>query len=460
MQTHLSDISASDSPAAWLTSNGAVWFESDGFSSQCTSMRADYWHDGAATKFSVRCLELFRLGGDRAMMGYPPGDTTKMPVLDLTTGTTTNVPIVLDPNDPSTVTPALDFGMAPNGDLAGVAPSGANDPESCPIVRQKDGALVPVGSTWGCGRFPLYDGVNLVYTAPASPGCRTTLIDPAGNPVILAEQNPCLPGFTRGYHANWSNGSYALAGGFTAFLRPTAANVQQVWVLSPGHVQNRIETLGASSSIEAINPAGEVMFTNGGRRYLGAANVPPKDVSSSLGFPIWRCGRWFVVIGGTAFRIEGAGDDGGSGCAPPERPDAGPDAPDASADGGEASSMDADAEIGPVGGGAGAHGAGGNLGAGGAAGAGGGGGVGIAGNAMSGGNAGDRSNPGDASVAGGSADSGLIAQGSTAGEAASSGCGCSLGAHRRWPSWLLGVAVFGIRRRHRRRIVDSFVDRP
>ena len=239
MDVHIDQNTGSQFPLGWLTSNGAIWFQGPGGR---PPVRVDAGvllarRPGHEVLQPVR--QWLRLAGDHAVLGYTPGDTTKTTVLHLPTGTETTFPISIGPSSPGTPVPDLDFALAPNGDLAGVVPSRPAGFSSCPAFRLSSGSLKPVADS-GCGQFPIFDGINLVYNAKAASGCRTTLVDPAGNIVVLAEQNQCLPGFTRGYHANWSNGSYAASGGWTAFLKPNAQKVQQVWVLSPQRVPSPI----------------------------------------------------------------------------------------------------------------------------------------------------------------------------------------------------------------------------
>jgi hypothetical protein len=432
--------SGSQTQVGWLTSNGAVWLASVGFDIRCSPAPVYSWHDGQATKIVTRCAEWLRLAGDHVLLGYTPGDVTKTTVMHLPTGRETTFPISLEPSSPGTPYPDLEFAPAPNGDVAAVTPAPwSGGPPSCPVFRSTNGSLAPVASASACGHAPVFDGTNLVYSASASPGCRTTLVDPAGDAVVLAQPSACSAGTAKGYHADPSFGAYAVSGGWTAFLKPNpSTKVQQVWVLSPRRVATQIESLGTASSIEAMNPAGEVMFANGGRRYLGSTNGPPVQVSSTLGFPIWRCGHWNVVIGNTAFRLASDDVDAGSACTPDDQRDGGADASVATDASDASAAQDATSADAGEDAGGGAAGSGGQSGASGAPGAG-------------GANAG--SGPGmtaDAGARGGSGGSGVTAPGSLSAQAAGSGCGCRLGARRDGSSmawaWLL-LALSGCRRR-------------
>jgi hypothetical protein len=121
--------------------------------------------------------------------------------------------------------------------------------------------------------------------------------------------------------------SYAAAGGFTAFLKAGSANTQELWLRSPDGSQKRLSA--SVGAIEAVNSIGEVIFGDRGRRYFVSSTSPPVDVSSTLGQALFRCGRWYVIIGNAAFQIAGVGAEPTSGCdmpPPPSARDAGSDA--------------------------------------------------------------------------------------------------------------------------------------
>jgi len=86
----------------------------------------------------------------------------------------------------------------------------------------------------------------------------------------------------------------------------------------------RITTFATSSSIEAVNAAGEVVFTSGNRRYWASPTTAPVDVPSSLGHALFACGGWYVIMANTAFQIAGTGAGPGCEVRPPEGADAAP----------------------------------------------------------------------------------------------------------------------------------------
>jgi hypothetical protein len=99
---------------------------------------------------------------------------------------------------------------------------------------------------------------------------------------------------------------------------------QQVWVRAPDDTRTQLSVWSTSSTVDAINDAGQVMMLNtsslGANRYLASAGVFPETISSTLGHAIWLDGQWFVVMGRTLFSIG----------PPPPPADAGTGAMDAS----------------------------------------------------------------------------------------------------------------------------------
>ncbi|WP_437944398.1 MYXO-CTERM sorting domain-containing protein [Sorangium sp. So ce281] len=99
--------------------------------------------------------------------------------------------------------------------------------------------------------------------------------------------------------------------GHAAFLKSDGA-VNQVWLRTPDGEQHQISDFTTSSQFDqvklrvghdGISDAGEVLFLNGGKRYLGRAGGAPEAVGSSLGHGRWLDGSWYVTIGNTIFQV-------------------------------------------------------------------------------------------------------------------------------------------------------------
>ncbi|WP_437987360.1 MYXO-CTERM sorting domain-containing protein [Sorangium sp. So ce117] len=99
--------------------------------------------------------------------------------------------------------------------------------------------------------------------------------------------------------------------GHAAFLRSDGA-VNQVWLRTPDGEQHQISDFTTSSQFDqvklrvghdGISDTGEVLFLNGGKRYLGRAGGAPETIGSSLGHGRWLDGSWYVTIGNTIFRV-------------------------------------------------------------------------------------------------------------------------------------------------------------
>ena len=101
---------------------------------------------------------------------------------------------------------------------------------------------------------------------------------------------------------------YEANDGWIAFVRPDAASSRQIWRRSPAGVETQVSALGRSSTIEAMGPAGEIVFTSDAsgteRRYRARAGEDPTEVSSGLGQAIFVDGVLHVMMGSTLFRVD------------------------------------------------------------------------------------------------------------------------------------------------------------
>ena len=96
----------------------------------------------------------------------------------------------------------------------------------------------------------------------------------------------------------------AVNSGWYGFSKPSPTNELQVWAVSPAGTSTQVSNFAASSQLEALGANGEVLFTSGSTRYYSLS--PYTTVTSlgvSRGSPIYRDGRFYILLGNTAYRI-------------------------------------------------------------------------------------------------------------------------------------------------------------
>jgi len=96
---------------------------------------------------------------------------------------------------------------------------------------------------------------------------------------------------------------YQVSNGWVAFTKPGTTGQRQVWLRAVDGSQQQISFFGASSSIAAIAPNGEVTFVSGSRLYLKKPGASAIEIGSNLGRSFWLNGSWFVIIGRTVFQL-------------------------------------------------------------------------------------------------------------------------------------------------------------
>ncbi|WP_437923025.1 hypothetical protein WMF37_28815 [Sorangium sp. So ce291] len=105
-----------------------------------------------------------------------------------------------------------------------------------------------------------------------------------------------------------------LHAGYAGFLRSDGA-VNQVWVRTPEGEQHQLSELATSSLFDqqrlrvghdGISDDGEVLFLNGGKRYIGRPGAEPEQISSDLGHGRWLDGSFYVTIGNALFQVASA----------------------------------------------------------------------------------------------------------------------------------------------------------
>jgi hypothetical protein len=149
---------------------------------------------------------------------------------------------------------------------------------------------------------PVTDGINVVYqrrTFPPADFTGSILLAGPGDDIVLASDSP---------FALEPADDYQVADGWIAFARLDVSSTQQIWRRSPAGAETQVSALGERSTIEAMGPGGEVVFTSSAtgteRRYRARVGESPEDVSSGLGEPVYIDGQLHVMMGATLLRVD------------------------------------------------------------------------------------------------------------------------------------------------------------
>ncbi|MDB4913779.1 MAG: hypothetical protein JWM95_1423 [Gemmatimonadetes bacterium] len=135
------------------------------------------------------------------------------------------------------------------------------------------------------------DGTNVVFNRVGLAGPNQVDLFDGTTETLLAELGPEAQ--TPGY----------VNGGWTAFTKPDASLVMQVWTRSPAGVLRQVSNFSGGSGIEGLNTDGSVVFTAGGRRYRAGPSSAPQDVGGSQGSAVWRNGQFYLLLGRTVWSI-------------------------------------------------------------------------------------------------------------------------------------------------------------
>ncbi len=178
--------------------------------------------------------------------------------------------------------------VAVNGD---VAYSGAGNT----IYRWRNGVSTSVAA--GLEGFqPRIDPTQVIFTTPEG----SIYLVRSGAPVLLASLSP-RRGPTQYYEVN---------GGWAAFVKPDAGGIGHVFTVAPDGTQRQVSS-GGQSLIEAVGPAGEVVFArtagsvDAARRYLSLPpyTAQPLDVGGSIGETRFEGTELYAVVGRSVFRV-------------------------------------------------------------------------------------------------------------------------------------------------------------
>jgi hypothetical protein len=189
--------------------------------------------------------------------------------------------------------------VAANGDVAYWAMTPSSIPNSgydYNIYRYRDGVTTALTSdpiAVAMNTYPLTDGTNVIfrrldkatntYRVILHNGTRATALSPASSTEPSQGQ------------------SYAIAGGYVAYLVEDIAKKTQVWRHSPTG-EEQITQFGTSSTLETMGPDGTIIFT-ALRRYRAIPGSAVQDIGSRLGRVVFRDGGFLVLLGTTVMNV-------------------------------------------------------------------------------------------------------------------------------------------------------------
>ncbi|MBT1696928.1 T9SS type A sorting domain-containing protein [Fulvivirgaceae bacterium PWU4] len=105
--------------------------------------------------------------------------------------------------------------------------------------------------------------------------------------------------------------------GYIAYGYPGSLGQNQIWVRQPSGESHQVTFYGTSSTLELLNPSGDVITINGNtktgwindseyrfRRYLSDKQGNSKEICSSQGKAFWANDKWYITMGRTLFIID------------------------------------------------------------------------------------------------------------------------------------------------------------
>lgn len=249
------------------------------------------WNGSVLTKFGAR----YAAGASKILFVTGPSSvaTALVIVRDPLSSTT-----VYSRSDPA-VWDVLEIAGAPNDDFVWTDVGGSQS-----LMRWRSGSLTTVVTTTYGIPFIATDGINIARVRSGTSSNDTALLSPTGT--VLATLCTASVGGAPCDNARVANG-WALY-----HVRTTSPAVRQVWRRSPTGATEKISVFSTDCSMEAISESGDVLYQNGGRRYLAldGASVP-REVPA-VGSPIRVGGAWYLLIDNSVYRIDGtsSGDAG------------------------------------------------------------------------------------------------------------------------------------------------------
>ena len=177
--------------------------------------------------------------------------------------------------------------------------------------------------------YPITDGSNVVYrrdTPCYGDQTYSIVLNHGGSETKLTSPNrpPTSGAAMESFEPNPGT-DYEVAGGWTAFQKPSSTGGLQTWLRDPGGTITQLPDIGntvfnpgrdpvrAWVGIVAMNTAGEVLYSTGEKLYLGQTGQPAVLLASGQGawwahrsaslrnFATYLGHQWYLAIGGSLY---------------------------------------------------------------------------------------------------------------------------------------------------------------
>jgi len=149
---------------------------------------------------------------------------------------------------------------------------------------------------------PITDGNYVAYSTEDGAGNYYIYMHDGSNETQLSYfENPSYP-----YPAAGVN--YQIANKYIAYSKPDVSGVYQIWLRDSTGTNKQVTYFGTGSTIERLDPYGDIMYLNGGTLYLainGGSLLPTALGSLALynASVYYRDSSWYVVEGNYLYKI-------------------------------------------------------------------------------------------------------------------------------------------------------------
>jgi hypothetical protein len=152
-------------------------------------------------------------------------------------------------------------------------------------------------------RFPVTDGVNVVFTRLAtppnpSPNPSTVLRKGDGTEIVLASQ----------VFAVFPGDGYRVANGWVAFMRNGSNGTSEAWLRAPDGTERKISPAGGAYGIVGLSETGEVIIDTSApsfvRRYLARTDGSLVNLGIPTGKPFFIDNAWYIAAGGQLLAVD------------------------------------------------------------------------------------------------------------------------------------------------------------
>jgi hypothetical protein len=153
-------------------------------------------------------------------------------------------------------------------------------------------------------RFPVTDGVNVVFTRVATPP------NPSPNPsIVLRTGDGTEILLASDVFTAFPGDAYRIANGWVAFLRKDSNGPMQAWLRAPDGTERKLSPAGGAYAIVGLSETGEVVFdTSAGpsfaRRYLARTDGSIVELGLPMGRPFFIDNAWYIAIGGQLLAVD------------------------------------------------------------------------------------------------------------------------------------------------------------